>query len=307
VPGVPYFVSESVGAFNDTRIRWIDTGALLAEQGRLHAQVHNIAQSSKRYAGLLAWCGIDYASIAGARKIWHTLKTPGVIDTFRVPKPAAAFYRSQVSPAVRPVILPMFFWDFGPRSPATGPGAGSIIATNCNRLELYVGRKHFATGTPDRGGYGHLAYPLVFADLTVPRSRRPALPDLRIDGYVDGRLVASLRMSADTARDRLALTLDDTSIQADGTDTTRVTFRALDAYGNQRPYVTGDVTLSLAGPATLIAENPFAFGTYGGVGGAFIRSQPGRSGLVTVTAQHATLGTATARLTVIPATGEQFL
>ncbi|HYZ53909.1 MAG TPA: hypothetical protein VE733_10510, partial [Streptosporangiaceae bacterium] len=86
-----------------------------------------------------------------------------------------------------------------------------------------------------------------------------------------------------------------------GSDITRVTFRALDAYGNQRPYVTGDVTLSLAGPATLIAENPFAFGTYGGVGGAFIRSVPNRTGLVTVTAQHATLGTASARLTVTPA------
>jgi beta-galactosidase len=197
----------------------------------------------------------------------------------------------------------MFFWDFGPRSPATGPGAGSIIATNCDRLELYVGGKHVATGLPDTRNYAHLAYPLVFVNLTV---NGRDLPDLRVDGYVGTRLAASLRMSADTARDRLALTVDDSSIQADGTDTTRVTFRALDAYGNQRPYVTGDVTLTLAGPATLISENPFAFGTYGGVGGAFIRSAPGRTGLVTVTAEHPSLGQASASLTVTPASG-QFL
>jgi beta-galactosidase len=124
---------------------------------------------------------------------------------------------------------------------------------------------------------------------------------------VNRQLAASVRMSADTARDRLVLTADDTSIEADGSDMTRLTFRALDAYGNQRPYVTGDVTLSLAGPATLISQNPFAFATYGGVGGAFARSEPGRTGLVTVTAEHPALGHATVRLTVTPPRAQQFL
>jgi beta-galactosidase len=305
VPGVPYFVSESVGALDGAPLyRWIDTGAVLAVQGRMHAQVHNIAQSDPRYAGLLAWCGIDYASISGGNRIWNNLKTPGVTDTFRVPKPGAAFYRSQVTPEADPVILPMFFWDFGPGSPAAGPGPGSIIATNCDRLEIYVAGKYVTTAFPDTGHYGSLAYPLAVADLTVDGAGRP---ELRVDGYVGQRRAASLRMSADTARDRLVLTADDTSIEADGSDMTRLTFRALDAYGNQRPYVTGDVTLSLAGPATLISQNPFAFATYGGVGGAFVRSEPGRTGRVTVTAEHPALGHATVRLTVTPARAQQFL
>jgi beta-galactosidase len=302
VPGVPYLVSESVGAIAGAhRCRWTDPGPVLAEQGRMHAEVHNIAQSDARYAGLLAWCGFDYASISGGERIWRNLKTPGVVDTFRVPKPGAAFYRSQVSPDVHPVILPMFFWDFGPGSPAGGPGPGTVIATNCDWLDLYVGGEYFTTAYPDTEKYGYLAYPPVFVDLMLAGLH---LPELRIDGYVNRELATSLRMSADPARDRLVLTADDTSIQADGSDATRLTFRALDAYGNQRPYVTGDVTLSLAGPATLISENPFAFGTYGGVGGAFVRSEPGRTGLVTVTAGHATLGHASVRLTVTPAFGQ---
>ena len=122
-----------------------------------------------------------------------------------------------------------------------------MIATNCDRLEIYLGGRHFATGTPDRARFGHLAHPPVFADLTVDGSGRP---ELRIDGYLGEQRVASVRMSADTSRDRLALTADHPAIQADGTDTTRVTFRAVNAYGNQRPHVTGDVTLSLAGPAS---------------------------------------------------------
>jgi beta-galactosidase len=98
-------------------------------------------------------------------------------------------------------------------------------------------------------------------------------------------------------------------IQADGSDATRLTFRALDAYGNQRPYAPGDVTLTLAGPATLVGDNPFPFGSYGGVGGSFARSAPGRTGpvTVTVTAEHSSLGRATVRLTVTSALGRTFL
>jgi beta-galactosidase len=133
------------------------------------------------------------------------------------------------------------------------------------------------------------------------------LPDLRIDGYVRGQLVSSVQMSADTSRDRLALTLEDSSIQADGSDATRFTFRALDAYGNQRPYPSGDVALTLTGPATLIAQNPFAFAAYGGVGGGLVRSVPGQTGVVTVTARHPILGAASGTVTVTPVTGRQFL
>jgi beta-galactosidase len=269
----------------------------------MHAQVHNIAQGDHAYAGLLGWAGIDYASLSGGNRVWNNAKWPGVLDTFRVPKPGASFYRSQVNPSVRSIILPVFFWDFGPGSPANGPGPGAMIATNCDRLELWVGTQHVATGTPDTQNYPNLAHAPVFVNLTVDGSSRP---ELRINGYVGGKLVRSLRMSADTSRDRLALALEDATIQADGSDATRITFRALDAYGNQRPYVTGDVSLSLSGPATLVGDNPFPFATYGGVGGGFIRSIAGQTGSVTFTATHPTLGQATGHLNVTAASGQSF-
>jgi beta-galactosidase len=303
VAGVPYLVSEAVGAVDGApTYRWIDSSQTLGLQAQLHAQVHDIARSNPAYAGLLGWCGIDYASLVGGARVWANMRWPGVIDTFRVPKPGAAFYRSQVSPATTPVILPAFYWDFGPFSPFTGPGPSSLIATNCDRLEIYVGGTLLTTATPDTASYGSLAYPPVVVDLTV--STGTSLPELLVVGYVGQSQVAQLKMSADTTRDTLALTLDDASIAGDGTDATRVTFRALDAYGNQRPYVVGGVTLSLSGPAALVGQNPFDFETYGGVGGAFIRSLPGHSGLVTVTAAHATLGQASVELTVTPAKGK---
>jgi beta-galactosidase len=289
LPGVPYLVTEAVGALSGAPLyRWTDAGAVLAGQGRLHAQVHSIARAAPGYAGLLGWCAIDYASLNGGDRIWRSLKWPGVLDTFRVPKPGAAFYQSQVSPQVRPVIAPMFSW--GP-----GAGPGPLIATNCERLELYAGGEHVGTARPDRGSYGGVAYPPAVADLTVADldgERR----ELRIDGYVGGRLVATVRMSADRARDRLALTADHAELTADGSDATRLTFRAVDAYGHWRPHVTGLVALELSGPATLVGDNPFPFGEYGGVGGVFVRTQAGRAGVVEVTARHPGLGAARVRL-----------
>lgn len=303
LPGVPYLVSEAVGALDGPpTYRWTAPQARLADQARLHAEVHDAAaRPGTRYAGVLAWCAIDYASTHhDGKRVWDHLKTPGVLDTFRVAKPGAAIYQSQADPAARPVVLPVFGWDSGPGSPSYGPGPEAMIATNCDRLEVYVAGRHVATGVPDTRRFGALAHPPVFIDLTVDGADGAAPPELRVDGYLGGRLVASTRMSADRARDRLALSADHTAIVADGRDSTRITFRAVDAYGHLRPSTGGTVALSVSGPADLIGDNPFPFGDYGGVGGAFVRSRPGMTGTVRVAAFHPELGRGTVLITVAP-------
>ncbi len=306
MPGLPYLVTEAVGALDGPPyFRWTDPDAVLAKQAVMHAQVHDIARSDPGYCGLLGWAGFDYASLNGHH--FENLKWPGVMDTFRVPKPGAAFYRSQLDPQLRAVILPVFCWDFGPGSPPQGPGPGAMIATNCDRLEIYVGGAHFATGVPDTGQFGSLAHPPVFVDLTIagtpPMSVPPgaaAPPELRIDGYVAGALVKVVRMSADPSGDRLEMTADHDTIVADGSDATRVTFRAVDAYGHRRPHITGGVSLALAGPAVLMGDSPFPFGDNGGIGGALVRSLPGQIGTVEVTGEHSTLGRNAVRITATP-------
>jgi beta-galactosidase len=286
VAGVPYLVSEAVGALDGPPYyRWTDTQDVLATQLVMHATVHDIAASDDRYTGLLGWAGFDYASLTG--RVHQHLKWPGVVDTFRVPKFGAAYYQSQVDPSVRPVIEPAFFWDFGPESPPDGPGPGTVVATNCDRLECYVDDRHAGTALPDRARFPHLRHPPAVVDLTV------AGEALRIDGYVGGELVATRRFAADPVTDRLLLVADDPAIAADGSDATRVLFRAVDAHGNQRPHVTGDVGFTLAGPGVLVGDNPFAFGDFGGVGAVWLRSLPDAPGLLRLTAEHATLGTAT--------------
>ena len=304
VPDVPYLISETVGAAVDPQYRWFDPPATLANQAYAHALVHDQAQADPRYAGVLAWAAIDYyaalnpAVPGAAAKNWNTMRTPGVLDVFRAPKPGAAIYQSQVDPATRPVILPCFWWDNASR-----PGANSMFATNCDRLELSVNGRAWLTVVPDAQGFGALRYPPAFGDLSgasaaAGTAAGSGLPDLRIDGYLGARLAATVRMTADTSRDRLSLAVADAEIAADGADATAVTVRVTDAYGNHRPGTAGDVALTLAGPATLIADNPFPLAAPGGVGGGFIRSRPGRTGRVTLTARHAALGEASVELTV---------
>jgi hypothetical protein len=72
--------------------------------------------------------------------------------------------------------------------------------------------------------------------------------------------------------------------------------------------MAGSVHLVVTGPVTLIGDNPFPFGSYGGVGGAFLRSHPGKAGPVHVRARHYALGRATVNLKVVPpGAGRRFL
>jgi beta-galactosidase len=300
LPGVPYLVTESVGVIlpHPHRYRWTDPPAVLAQQAVYHAQVHDAAQSDPRYAGLLAWAAFDYSSPFGTHP--QQIKWAGVADGFRVAKPGAAIYLSQIDPRIRPVVVPVFFWELGTSAAPDGPGPNALLASNCEQVHVFVGGTHAGTGGPvlDSELYGHLEYPPTLLDLTVSRDDHP---ELRIEGYVDGKQVSVVRMSSDPAGDRLAMTVDDPVIYDDGSDATRVVFRAVDAYGNQRRFGSGDVRLRVTGPADLIGDNPFAFGEYGGLGAVWLRSRPGRTGVVSVVAEHPTLGQARIQVSVRPA------
>jgi beta-galactosidase len=292
-PGLPYLITEAVGVVetHPEHFAWTDPPALLAKQAVLHAQAQSMARSRPDYAGMLAWAGFDYASLLGMSAI----KWAGVADGFRIPKPGAAIYQSQVDPGVRPVIVPTFFWELG------GTFAGpAMIASNCDQLEIFINGVHLTSALPTIGSplYGGLDHPpfLVALPARIPK----VAPELLIEGYVGGQQVAEVRMSSDPASDALAMTVDDATISADGSDATRAVFRAVDAYGNQRRYPTGMVTLTLSGPATLIGDNPFAFGAYGGLGAVWIRSLAGQPGNITLGASLPELGLAEVQVRSLP-------
>jgi beta-galactosidase len=298
--GLPYLVTEAVGVDESKphRFAWTDSPALLAKQASLHGQAQSLARSEPGYSGLLAWAAFDYASPEGLDP--ESVKWAGVADGFRVPKPGAAIYQSQVDPGIRPVIAPVFFWEVAGIVPVPAPAA--MIASNCERLEIFINGAHVTTGRSTTGTplYGDLAYPPFLVQL--PARLPGGMPELMIEGYVGSQQVTELRMASNPAGDTLALTVDDATIVADGSDATRAVFRAVDKYGNLRRYPAGQVTLTLTGPATLLGDNPFAFGAYGGLGAVWIRSLPGQTGTITLAASQPELGPAQVQVRSVPAT-----
>jgi len=295
--GVPYLVTEAVGVVEarPEHFAWTDAPQLLAKQAALHAQAHNAARSDPHYAGLLAWSAFDYCSLQGHP---GSIKWTGVADGFRVPKPGAAIYQTQIDPAVRAMIVPVFFWQSsGPRPAGPRPaGPGIMIASNCEMLHISINGSQVTTALPATSSplYRNLPYPPFLVSL--PAVETPGSAELLIEGFVGGQRVAKVLMTTDPAADHLVMAADDAAIAADGSDATRVVFRGVDAYGNLRRIFSGEVTLTLEGPGVLIGDNPFQFGAYGGLGAVWVRSMAGRLGTITVTAIHPTLGRAQVRI-----------
>jgi beta-galactosidase len=289
LPGFPYVISECVGQFNygsggfDKKYRRAVDPAVQMQQALFHAQAHSKAAAFPGCAGVFAWCAFDYASLMNA---YDAVKCPGVADVFRTPKLGASFYLAQVDPALRPVIEPNFYWDFGPWTPS-GPAEHAAIFSNCERLELFVDGRSRAVLHPDRAGFPYLQYPPFFADLKLDGSGKP---ELRIDGYVAGARVISRSFSSDRSSDRLWLHADDTELLADGADATRLAFAAVDKFGAPSPFVAGEVSLRIKGPGAITGDNPFQLGEGGGAGAVWIRTLPGKSGRIRVEASCASLG-----------------
>ena len=297
VPGFPYLISEAVGQFNyggkgfGRKYRRSADAQIQMQQALLHAQAHSKAAADKRICGVIAWCAFDYASLMNA---WETVKCPGIADVFRIAKLGASFYKAQVDAKVRAVIAPDFCWDFAEQTPA-GPGKHAAIFSNCERLEIYLDGKLRGKLEPDREGYGGIQYPPFFADLSVEDGARP---ELRIDGFVGGKMVLSRKFSADRGADRLWVRADDAQLMPDGVDATRVTFGVEDKYGALRSYAGGQVTLKMEGPGEMVGDQTFNMEDCGGAAAVWVRAAAGSSGVVRVEARHSSLGAKTVEIRV---------
>ncbi len=301
-PGVPYLLAEAVGQFSygakgfKNKYRRAGDLTIQVNQALYHAQAHDRAAVNKNNSGVIAWCAFDYGSPVNS---FNGVKCPGVADVFRIPKLGAAFYQAQISPQVRPVIIPGFYWDFGSKTPH-GPGKNAPIFSNCDRLEIFIGGLIWATARPDRKHYSHLQYPPFFCDLPGVVDGVDGAPrvEMRIDGYVGDDLVLSKSFSADAARDQFYLAADDAELIADGADATRLVFKVTDKFGTERAFAGGKVTFALTGPGIIVGDNPFALADSGGVGAVWIKTIPNRTGTITITATHSTLGKKSVAITV---------
>ncbi|HEY3863232.1 MAG TPA: glycoside hydrolase family 2 TIM barrel-domain containing protein [Verrucomicrobiae bacterium] len=297
-PGVPYMLAEVVGQFNYTakkgftaKYRRAGEIEVQTQQALRHAQAHDRAAAYPHCSGAIGWCAFDYASLLNA---FDGVKRPGVADVFRIPKLGASFYQAQTGPNSRPVILPNFYWDFGPKTPR-GPGQGASIFSNCDELEVFVDGRLLATLQPDSKNYRHLKHPPFFADLAMDGAGKP---ELRIDGYIGGKKALSRSFSSDPAHDQFFLQADDEGLTGDGADATRLVFGQVDKFGAARAFASGTVSFQIGGPGQIVGDNPFALAGSGGMGAVWIRTLASQYGRIRVAATHSFFGGKTVKIKV---------
>jgi beta-galactosidase len=287
-----YLNTEFVGHTYPTKT--IDNIERLREHTIRHARVHDQLASNPQYAGGIGWCAFDYNTHSnfgsGDRICYH-----GVTDIFREPKPAAGFYRSQCDPDEEIVLVPSFHWARGDESIGF---TKALVSSNCDHLKFYVSGTLVAEADPDRQQFAHLKYAPFSADLS---NIRAGWGDLRIDGYIQGKLVISRTLSGKGIDQKFTLLPDDTTLAADGADTTRVVLRVTDEFGAIRPFAADAIRFELTGPAELIGDNPFAL--IGGTGAIWIRATE-QPGTVSLTAHHPNLGAQQVELEITPAPPE---
>jgi len=271
-----------------------------AEHAIRHARVHNQIASDERHAGGLAWCAFDYNTHAnfgsGDHVCYH-----GVMDIFRIPKLAAGFYKSQCDPAEEIILEPIFHWTEGDR--AEGGGLrNAMIASNCERLKIYLNAKLQAEITPNKKDFGNLKYPPFFADIYHPYELEKN--DLRIEGFIGEKLVISKTLSGKSVDAQFHVLPDDAELLGDGIDATRIVLKVTDEFGNPRPFATGAIVMTVEGAGEIIGENPFAL--VGGVGAFWLKAKENNKtqSVIKITAKHPFLGAKTVEIKVKPAAPE---
>lgn len=287
-----YLNTEFVGHTYPTKT--IDQVERLMEHTIRHARVHDQLASNPQYAGGIGWCAFDYNTHgnfgSGDRICYH-----GVTDIFREPKPAAGFYKSQCDPAEEVVLEPAFHWA---RGDASVGFSKAVVCSNCEHLKFYIDDKLVADVDPDRKQFAHLKYaPFVFELGELFHK----WGDLRIEGYLQGKLAITKRMSGRGVDTKFLLLPDDTELMADGADSTRVVLRVTDEFGNVQPFANDAIKLQLEGPAEIVGDNPFSL--VGGTGAIWIRAQQ-TAGTVRLKAVHPSLGTQQAAIKLVASVEE---
>lgn len=282
-----YLNTEFIGHMYPTKRN--DNIERITEHTMRHARVHNQLASDKRYAGGIGWCAFDYNTHAnfcsGDRVCYH-----GVSDIFRIPKPAAGFYKSQCDPKEEIVLEPAFDWARGDRNESFNV---AMICSNCEHLKIYIGDRLIAEVDPDRKNFESLTYPPFVTN--IRDGFRRGWGDLKIEGYIGGKVVVTKMMSGKGVDQQLIVAPDDRELIGDGIDATRVVLKVTDEYGAVRPFANAAIALSLQGPAEIVGESPFAL--FGGVGAVWVKTKA-TPGLVKLTATHPTLGSKTVEIVV---------
>lgn len=276
---VPYMISEFCGHMYPTKK--FDCEERQNGHVTRHLTMQSGAFANPAIAGAVGWCAFDYNTHkdfgAGDRICYH-----GVMDMFRIPKFAAYVYKSQVSPAVEPVLMPVTFWARGERS--IGGILPLIILTNCDTITMQYGSSEPITLTGKAQEFAGLPYPPFIVQMSdIPANRLGewgmCWEDGKFCGYADGKLVIEKEFTKEAVPANLLVIPDDTRLEKGAKDVTRFYTAVTDQKGNTLPFADNIIRVSVQGPGRI--QGPDCFALTGGSFGFYVETS-GEPGTVKV-------------------------
>lgn len=253
---VPYMVTEFCGHIYPTKK--FDQEERLVEHALRHGRVQSMARQKDEVLGAIGWCAFDYNTHfdfgSGDRICYH-----GVMDMFRIPKFAAAVYKSQRDPKHGYVIEPLTYWARGEKN--KGVVFPIHVFTNCNKIEVKLGgvskgvfSRQFHNTDPKMQ---YLKQPPFV--LSMNNGEWGAhWTDAEFIGYVGDEVVVSKKFAANPVYSGIQVEIDDHKLYADELDATRVVVRAIDQVGNTLPYLSEGIQIETFGDIEVIGPKQLA-------------------------------------------------
>ncbi|MEG0689588.1 MAG: hypothetical protein RR466_12980, partial [Hungatella sp.] len=231
-----------------------------------------MAAQYPEYMGAIAWCAFDYYTHfdfgSGDRICYH-----GVMDMFRIPKFAAAVYKSQKKPKDEYVLEPLTYWTRGERN---GGNVFPIhVFTNCPVIEIKMGgvskgrmERQFFNTDPNMQ---FLDYPPFLLQMTNGEWG-DCWNEAEFIGYMDEKPVISRHFAADPIYTELLVEADSSELIAGEFDAVRMVVKAVDQAGNILPYLSEAVSVETEGDVEIIG--PCCISLTGGCTGFWVRTRP---------------------------------
>lgn len=242
---VPYLVSEHTGVVMPT-MPW-DHEERQEAFALVQADAIRDALTNDGYLGALNWCAFDYNTHSD-HDLHEKICYHGVFDMYRVPKPAAYVYKSQISPEKELVLEPCATLGRGVRSTITP----FWVFTNCDYIDVKLSNDEMRRYFPAQR-YAALVHPPILVEQNQEFWQVPWTGAVLI-GYLDGREVIR-REYPSNPHLCMEVHVDDEVLSNLYQDETRIECLYCDEKGNRMYSHIGAAMITVTGDIELVGPS----------------------------------------------------
>ena len=238
----------------------------LLQQAANFQEAHNDNRRNP-HLGDANWLMFDYN-----RGYSPDIEASGIMDIFRLPKPAHYFYQSQ---AEKPMLKIASHWN------EKSDYKKLTVYSNCDEVAIYLNNKLIERkkAVPDLNS-DHLNHPPYVFEMNIFEAG-----ELKAIGYKNNKKVAqeSVFTAGKPAKLKLSYDKSGKELKADGADVVFVYATVCDKAGNQVFDANTQITFKIKGAGRIIGENPIK--AEAGIATILVQSQSFKTSKITIEAQ----------------------